>query len=34
MLVYLDDIIIAGSSEDLVNALLKDLEKDFAIKDL
>jgi histone deacetylase 1/2 len=34
MLVYVDGIIIASSSEDLVNALLKDLEKDFAIKDL
>jgi histone deacetylase 1/2 len=34
MLVYVDDIIISNSSEDLVNALLKDLEKDLAIKDL
>jgi histone deacetylase 1/2 len=34
MLVYVDDIIIASSSDELVNALLKDLEKDFAIKDL
>jgi hypothetical protein len=34
MLVYVDDIIIASSLEELVNALLKDLEKEFAIKDL
>jgi hypothetical protein len=34
MLVYVDDIIIANSSYELVNALLKDPEKDFAIKDL
>jgi histone deacetylase 1/2 len=29
-----DDIIIAGSSQEAVAALLRDLEKDFAIKDL
>jgi hypothetical protein len=34
MLVYVDDIIVASSSEALTNALLKDLEKEFAIKDL
>jgi hypothetical protein len=34
MLVYVDEIIVASSSEALTNALLKDLEKEFAIKDL
>jgi histone deacetylase 1/2 len=34
MLVYVDDIIIASSSPEAVKALLHDLEKDFAIKDL
>jgi histone deacetylase 1/2 len=34
MLVYVDDIIVASSSQDAVNALLRDLEKEFAIKDL
>lgn len=34
MLVYVDDIIIASSSQEAVMALLRDLEKDFAIKDL
>jgi histone deacetylase 1/2 len=34
VLVYVDDIIVASSSEEATNALLKDLEKDFALKDL
>jgi len=34
MLVYVDDIIMASSSQEAVDALLRDLEKDFAIKDL
>lgn len=34
MLVYVDDIIVASSSHEAVNALLRDLEKEFAIKDL
>jgi histone deacetylase 1/2 len=34
MLVYVDDIIIASSSQEAVTTLLRDLEKDFAIKDL
>jgi histone deacetylase 1/2 len=34
MLVYANDIIVASSSQEVVNALLQDLEKDFAIKDL
>ena len=34
MLVYVDDIIVASSSQEAVDALLRDLEKDFAIKDL
>ena len=34
MLVYVDDIIVASSSHKAVDALLQDLEKDFAIKDL
>src|SRR6185312_4082705 len=33
-LVYVDDIIIAGSSKDIVSALLRGFEKEFAIKDL
>lgn len=33
-LVYVDDIIVASSSADLTTALLRDLEKNFAIKDL
>jgi histone deacetylase 1/2 len=33
-LVYVDDIIVASSSEEATNALLKNLEKDFALKDL
>ena len=34
MLVCVDDIIVASSSQDATVALLKDLEKDIAIKDL
>ena len=34
MLVYVDDIIIASSSQEAVTSLLRDLEKNFAIKDL
>jgi hypothetical protein len=34
VLVYVDDIIVASSSQEATNALLKDLEKDFALKDL
>jgi histone deacetylase 1/2 len=34
MLVYVEDIIVASSSQDAVDALLRDLEKEFAIKDL
>jgi histone deacetylase 1/2 len=34
ILVYVDDIIVASSSQAAVDALLRDLEKDFAIKDL
>jgi histone deacetylase 1/2 len=34
VLVYVDDIIVASSSQEAVNALLKDLEQDFALKDL
>ena len=34
MLVYVDDIIVASSSQEAVDALLRDLEKEFAIKDL
>jgi histone deacetylase 1/2 len=34
MLVYVDDIIVVSSSQEAVKALLRDLEKDFAIKDL
>jgi hypothetical protein len=34
MLVYVDDIIVASSSQEVVEALLRDLEKDFAIKNL
>jgi histone deacetylase 1/2 len=32
VLVYVDDIIVASSSQEATNALLKDLEKDFALK--
>jgi histone deacetylase 1/2 len=34
VLVYVDDIIVASSSVDATEALLKDLEKKFALKDL
>lgn len=34
LLVYVDDIIVASSSQDVVSALLKDLKIDFALKDL
>jgi histone deacetylase 1/2 len=34
MLIYVDDIIVASSSHAATNALLKDLNKEFAIKDL
>jgi histone deacetylase 1/2 len=34
MLIYVDDIIVTVSSEEAVVALLKDLKKDFALKDL
>ena len=34
MLVYVDDIIVASSSQEIVNALLRDLHAEFAIKDL
>ena len=34
MLVYVDDIIIASSSQEAGTTLLRDLEKNFAIKDL
>jgi histone deacetylase 1/2 len=34
MLVYVDDIIVASSSQEIVDALLHDLDKEFAIKDL
>jgi histone deacetylase 1/2 len=34
VLVYVDDIVVASSSREATNALLKNLEKDFALKDL
>jgi hypothetical protein len=34
MLVYVDDIIVASSSQEAVDALLHDLKEEFAIKDL
>jgi histone deacetylase 1/2 len=34
LLVYVDDIIVASSSQTATNALLKNLECDFALKDL
>lgn len=34
MLVYVDDIIVASSSQAATDALLRDLERDFALKDL
>jgi hypothetical protein len=33
-LVYVDDIIVASSSQAATGALLKDLEQEFALKDL
>jgi histone deacetylase 1/2 len=33
VLIYVDDIIVASSSKEATNVLLKDLEKDFALKD-
>jgi hypothetical protein len=34
ILVYVDDIIVASSSQDATNALLKNLESDFVLEDL
>lgn len=34
VLIYVDDIIVASSSVDTTSALLRDLERDFALKDL
>jgi hypothetical protein len=34
MLIYVDDIIVASSSTAATTALLKDLSKEFALKDL
>jgi histone deacetylase 1/2 len=34
VLVYVDDIIVASSSHQATEALLKDLQQDFALKDL
>jgi histone deacetylase 1/2 len=34
VLVYVDDIIVASSSQEAIEALLRDLQKDFALKDL
>lgn len=34
VLVYVDDIIVASYSQEATNALLKDLEREFALKDL
>ena len=34
MLIYVDDIIVASSVQDATTALLKDLNKDFTLKDL
>ncbi|XP_020176901.1 uncharacterized protein [Aegilops tauschii subsp. strangulata] len=34
MLVYVDDIIVASSAQEATSALLEDLKKDFALKDL
>jgi hypothetical protein len=33
-LIYVDDIIVASSSQEAVDAMLKDLRSDFALKDL
>lgn len=32
--IYVDDIIVAGSSQTALEALLRDLKEDFALKDL
>jgi histone deacetylase 1/2 len=34
VLVYVDDIIVASSSQKAIEALLKDLQKEFTLKDL
>jgi hypothetical protein len=34
VLVYVDDIIVASSSQEATEALLKDLQQEFALKDL
>jgi hypothetical protein len=34
VLVYVDDIIVASSSQEATNALLKDLRQEFALKDM
>ena len=34
MLIYVDDIIVASSSQEATSALLKNLKNDFALKDL
>jgi hypothetical protein len=34
LLVYVDDIIVASSSSSVIDALLRDLNDDFALKDL
>jgi hypothetical protein len=34
MLIYVDDIIVTGSSKEAIDALLCDLKQDFALKDL
>jgi histone deacetylase 1/2 len=34
VLVYVDGIIVASSSHETINALLKDLENEFVLKDL
>jgi histone deacetylase 1/2 len=34
LLIYVDDIIVASSSARAMEALLKDLQADFALKDL
>ena len=34
MLIYVDDIVVTSSSSKAVEALLKDLSKEFSLKDL
>ena len=34
VLVYVDDIIVASASQEAVRALVRDLEREFALKDL